>query len=130
MNLSREDKFIVVCILIVIAVIVGCVLWNGYKDKQLIQETTKRVAAEERIKQDAKEYSSRAKVIDSLQIWSIKQEAIIEYQKKNPSIIIEKYEKEHATLDTISNSKSFELFSINIESYKANKDRYRLLRFK
>lgn len=128
--MSKEDKFIGICILIVTAVIVGSVLWSGHKDNQLIQETTKRIDAEERIKSLGREFDARTAEIDSLKQVKIKLEAVVDYQKKNPSIIIQKYEKERAAIDTLSNSKSFELFSINLDEYLTHKERYLLSRFK
>ena len=130
MKISREDKFIGGSILIIILLIVGWVFWNGYKNDQIAKEAGKRAASEERIKQLQKEFDIRDNEIKALVEEKGKLQAVLEYQKNNPNIIIKKYETIHNSVDALSNSKQFELFSIALYDYRNNKERYSISRFK
>lgn len=112
-----------------IVLVTGAMLFNSYKDRQIVRETTKLVHAQDRIKLLQSEVAelqvdkdSIKKNIDSLNI-------ILEYQKNNPSIIIKENAKIHIDLDKLDALNSIKLFSENCDEYNRNRERYSLSRF-
>lgn len=121
-------NFLILLGVIALVIITGiCV--NAWKDQQLVNETTKRVVAEEKIKQLAYDHQSNKKFIDSILTDRAALVAVIEYQKSNPQIIIKKYEAIHHNIDLLSPDDGFKLFTSNIRDYNANRKRYSLSRF-
>lgn len=102
---------------------------NTWNDHQLINETTKRVVAEEKVKQLAHDHELNRKFIDSVLTDRAALVAVIEYQKNNPQLIIQKYEAIHHDIDLLSPDDGFKLFTNNIRDYNANRKRYSLSRF-
>ena len=122
---------------IVVGVVLGIILlFGGYKILQSVMdnitkdEITKRVEAEMELKQLKKEYAVRDIEIDSLKTGLVKLNAVIEYQKKYPQIIVKKYEIKSDSIAKLPPSEQYKLFSSNINNYLANRNRYSLQRFK
>lgn len=128
--MGKNLKIGLIILGVIVVLIVTGVGVNSYIDNRLIKETAQRVKIEEMLEQKAKEFDIVQLEKAALKEDKIKLQAVVDYQSKNPTIIIQKYEKEHSNIDNLSNSKQFELFSINLYEYNSNKERYSLLRFK
>lgn len=114
---------------IIVLMIITGISVNAWKENQLIKETTKRAAAEEKVKQLAQDHLQNKKIIDSMLTDRASMIAVIEYQKKNPQIIIQKYEAIHHDIDLLSPDEGYKLFTANINAYNTNRKRYSLQRF-
>lgn len=123
-------KKILIAIGILAIVIVAGFLFNGYKDRQTEKEIKKRVLLEDFVKKKGAEHIAIQKEIDSMKVEKKILVAIIEHQKNNPQIIIQKYEIEHKNIDNLTPSQSFDLFTSNLNYYKSHRGHYSLERFK
>lgn len=128
LNKSFRNILIGIGFLAVIICVVICI--RAWKENQLGEEVTKRVIAQEALKVLAKQHVENKRVIDSMKIDRAQLVSVIEYQKKNPQIIIQKYETIHRSIDNLSPNDNYKLFTANIAKYKSNRKRYSLQRFK
>lgn len=115
----------IIALVIATGIIVGAI-----KDRQIIEQSTKRAIAEDYVKRNAMVHAANKKEIDSLKNDRAALVAVIEFQKNNPQIIIQKYETIHNSIDQLSPNDNYRLFTGNIAKYNSNRKRYSLQRFK
>lgn len=70
-----------------------------------------KVRAEERVKEYEQIFKAQEKITDSLKIKASSLESIIEYQKKNPAIIIQKYDKAISNINLLDADQSISFLS-------------------
>jgi hypothetical protein len=128
--MNKTIRNILISLGILVVVITTGILVYAYKERQLVKETTMRIIAENKIKQLATIHIINKKTIDSMMVDRASLVAIIDYQKNNPQIIIEKYETVHHNIDLLSRNDNYRLFTGNIAKYNSNRKRYSLQRFK
>ena len=104
---------IVLCVIIVCVV---SVLVRNNADSYIKEEIAKRVEAEFRFKQLVKDYAALRSERDSLNADREKLVTIIDFQKKNPQIIINKYEtsKKYKIILNCINNTYFIIYYNNI----------------
>jgi hypothetical protein len=129
-KLNHNFRNLLLGVVILAFLIFAGVSFSAWKDRQITKEITKRVAAEEKIKSLARDHTENKKAIDSMLTDRAKLIAVIEYQKNNPNIIIQKYETIHHNIDQLAPADNYKLFTANLIKYKRNKERYSLQRFK
>lgn len=128
--MNKALRNILITLGVIALMIIAGICVNTWKDNQLVKETTRRVIAEEKIKQLAQDHLQNKKIIDSMLTDRAALVAVIEYQKNNPQLIIQKYEAIHRNIDLLSPDDGYKLFTANITAYNANRKRYSLQRFK
>ena len=91
MTEKQKNKLITYLSAAIILLIIVCVFINNYHNNKNKKQEEEKIRSDERIKSLEKEISVLKPQYDSLKSEGVKKEAIIEYQKKNPQIIHEKY---------------------------------------
>lgn len=122
--MEKKYKIVIVGVLLIVVIIGGIGLFKAWQEKRLIEATKARTEAEMKLIQLKKEYYQRGVVIDSMKTELNKTLAVIEYQKKYPQVIIKNYVAKKDSINNLSPSESFKLFTANLEYYKANRKRY------
>lgn len=128
--MNKALRNILIALGVIALIIITGISVNAWKDNQLVKETTRRVIAEEKIQQLAQDHLQNKKIIDSMRTDRAALVAVIEYQKNNPQLIIQKYEAVHRNIDLLSPDDGYKLFTASINAYNANRKRYSLQRFK
>lgn len=122
MNRLVKEVLIVICI--VVALIIGKILFSVYQDNRLVKQTILRTESDMRFKQLAKELVILKAEKDSLVVVNVALDSIIEVQKNHPSKIIIKYETIHVSVDNLDAINSIVLFTNNLTKYSNNRQRY------
>ena len=113
-----------------LAVFIACgILFNSWKDKQLIKETTLRVESEMRFKQKVIEAIALTKQKDSLANEIKAKQVWIDYLENNPTVIIQKNDAAHININAMDAYNSIILFTNNTAKYSDQRARYSLHRF-
>lgn len=93
--------------------------FNKKRDNEQIIED--KIRAEERIKQYQQESKLQYLISDSISQKNKSLEAIIEYQKKNPKIIIEKYDKIRNNINLLNADESISYLSNQLSKESDNR---------
>lgn len=123
------NKILIGLGILALMIITGSIV-NTIKNRQIATQAAKYAITEEYLKQKALEHVIDKKEIDSLKTDRAGLIAIIDFQKNNPHIIIQKYETIHHGIDQLSPNDNHKLFTGNIAKYNTNRKRYSLHRFK
>jgi hypothetical protein len=113
----------------VLVLIIGAILFNGWKERQFLKEHAEKVEAEIRYKDAVIEAAKLIKKKDSLESVIVRKQKLIDELENNPTVIIKNNDKSHLTIDRLNAYNSAYLFSNNIARYKGNRERYSLHRF-
>lgn len=122
--MNQNLKTILISLGILIVFIASGILFNSYKDRQLVKETTLRVESEMRFKQlvvDSKKWTAEK---DSLKSTINDKQILIDYLENNPQIIIQKNDAQHINISSLNAYNSIMLFTNNISKYESNRNRY------
>lgn len=106
---------------IYIAVILGLLLLGFIGKNKYTELEKEKTRSEERIKfyeQDAKKQKA---VTDSLLVNAASLNAVIEYQKKNPKIIVEKYDKIRSNLNLLNTDEQIEYLANALSKESGNR---------
>lgn len=104
-------------------------LYNSYKDKNLIKDTEALTEAKVNIKNLQEDRRIRGLENDSIKHHSDSLELVIEIQKNSPTIIYKNNEKSHSVIDNLDAYNAIKLFTTNIAYYKSNRSRFNGSRF-
>lgn len=80
-----------------------------------------KIRSEERIKTLEQNATTQAIITDSLESSVKAKEAVIEYQKKNPKIIIEKYDKVRNNVNVLNADESIRYLSTRLSKEGGNR---------
>jgi len=100
--------------LAIAAIIVAGYLWNNYRDGVETRDKEKIAASEAREKIAIEEKAAEKAKGDSIADELMKTEAVLEYQKKNPQIIREKYAKNETNIIALSDDESILLLASRV----------------
>ena len=126
----KTIKNILIALGVLVVFIASGILFNAYKDRQLVKETILRTESEMRFKQLIKEVAIKEKQKDSIASLVREKQALIDYLENNPQIIIQNNEKSHFDIQRLSAYNSIVLFTRNTAKYDSLKNgRYDIGRF-
>lgn len=86
-----------------------------------VQLQEDKIRSEERIKSLEQNDKAKAVLIDSLKTNVKVLEGVVEYQNKNPKLIIEKYDKVRNNISVLNADKSIEYFSNRLSEESGNR---------
>ena len=110
--------------------ITAFILFNSYKDNQIIKQTILRTESEMRFKQLVKENAIHQHQKDSIASVVAQKQALIDFLENNPQIIIQNNEKNHFDIQRLNAYNSIMLFTRNTAKYDSLKSgRYNIGRF-
>ena len=128
--MKGNTKAILIILLCIVLIGGTAVLVNDMNKKKLINEVKLRTESEMKSKQLEKELIIIRQEKEEIRKNNDKLAAIIEYQKTNPQIIINKYESKANDISRLNPTESFKLFTNNLFSFSNNPERFDLQRFK
>lgn len=124
-----KAKNVLIFLGILVVFIASGILFNSWKDKQLIKKSVYIAESDMRFVALAKQNASLTiQLKEKMQEIALKQ-ATIDDLENNPTIIIQSNDKIHLDLDRLNAYNSIVLFTNNASKYKDNRNRYNLHRF-